>query len=75
MLRHALTAALLIVVSPVFADDLKTVEAGKLTWGSSPTFKPFEFMRDGKAQGFDVDLMENLAKRLNLSSAPASMQV
>jgi hypothetical protein len=50
----ALTAALLIVVSPVLADDLKTVEAGKLTWGSSPTFKPFEFMRDGKAQGFDV---------------------
>jgi ABC-type amino acid transport substrate-binding protein len=39
----------------VLADDLKTVEAGKLTWGSSPTFKPFEFMRDGKAQGFDVD--------------------
>jgi polar amino acid transport system substrate-binding protein len=74
MLRHALTAALLILVSPVFADDLKTVEAGKLTWGSSPTFKPFEFMRDGKAQGFDVDLMENLAKRLNLSSNMMGME-
>src|SRR5262245_55695494 len=68
MLRHVLAAALLIVVSPVLADDLKTVEAGKLTWGSSPTFKPFEFVRDGKAQGFDVDLMESLAKGLNLSS-------
>jgi len=39
---------------------LKTVESGKLTWGSSPTFKPSEFMRDGKAQGFDVDSSANV---------------
>ena len=61
MLRHALTAALVLLCAPALAQDLKTVEPGKLTWGSSPTFKPFEFMRDGKAQGFDVDLMRSSA--------------
>jgi polar amino acid transport system substrate-binding protein len=68
MLRNVLAVAMVFLTSPAYADDPKTVEPGKLTWGSSPTFKPFEFMRDGKAQGFDVDLMENLSKRLNLSS-------
>jgi polar amino acid transport system substrate-binding protein len=53
---------------------LKTVDSGKLTWGSSPTFKPFEFMRDGKAQGFDVDLMEELGKRMNLASTIMVME-
>jgi polar amino acid transport system substrate-binding protein len=74
MLRTTFAAALILMASPVLAEDLKTVETGKLTWGSSPTFKPFEFMRDGKAQGFDVDLMENLAKRLKLDSSMMGME-
>jgi polar amino acid transport system substrate-binding protein len=73
-MRHTLAAVLFVLASPAFAGDLNTIEAGKLTWGSSPTFKPFEFMRDGKAQGFDVDLMENLAKRLNLTSNMMAME-
>jgi len=60
MLRYALAATLALHCAPGFAQDLKTVESGKLTWGSSPTFKPFEFMRDGKAQGFDVDSSANV---------------
>jgi polar amino acid transport system substrate-binding protein len=74
MLRYALAAALALLCAPAFAQDLKTVETGKLTWGSSPTFKPFEFMRDGKAQGFDVDLMEELGKRVNLASTMMVME-
>jgi len=74
MLRHALTAALVLLCAPALAQDLKTVEPGKLTWGSSPTFKPFEFMRDGKAQGFDVDLMEELGRRVNLASNMMGME-
>jgi polar amino acid transport system substrate-binding protein len=73
MIRHALAAALILIGSPALAQELKTVEAGKLTWGSSPTFKPFEFMRDGQPQGFDVDLMDNLAKRLSLTSSMMGM--
>ena len=74
MPRLALTAALVLLCAPALAQDLKTVEPGKLTWGSSPTFKPFEFMRDGKAQGFDVDLMEELGKRVNLTSTMMGME-
>src|SRR4029079_18122131 len=74
MLRYALAAAFALLCTPVLAQDLKTVEAGKLTWGSSPTFKPFEFMKDGKPMGFDVDLMDELGKRLNLASTMMGME-
>src|SRR5215467_596670 len=74
MLRNALAAALALLCAPAIAQDLKTVEPGKLTWGSSPTFKPFEFVRDGKTQGFDVDLMEELGKRVNLASTIMAME-
>jgi polar amino acid transport system substrate-binding protein len=74
MLRPTLAAALTLLCAPLLAQDLKTVEPGKLTWGSSPTFKPFEFIRDGKPVGFDVDLMEELGKRLNLASSMMGME-
>jgi len=74
MLNHALATALVLISVPAIAQDLKTVEPGKLTWGSSPTFKPFEFVRDGKAQGFDVDLMEELGKRVHLTSTMMGME-
>jgi polar amino acid transport system substrate-binding protein len=69
MLKHIL-AALAVILVPTLAnaDDLKLVEAGKLTWGDSPTFVPFEFLKDGKPVGFDVDLMDELAKRNGLTS-------
>ena len=66
MLRAAFLC--LFLATAALAEEPELVEAGKLTWGSSPTFAPFEFMRDGKPVGFDVDLMEQLAGRLVLSS-------
>ena len=71
MLRLVLAFALLS--GAAVADELKTVEPGKLTWGTSPTFIPFEFMKDGKAMGFDVDLMEALSKQVHLSSNMMAM--
>lgn len=51
-----------------------TVAAGKLSWGASPTFAPFEFQRDGKAVGFDVDMMAELARRTGLQSDMLGME-
>lgn len=42
------------------------VEAGQLTIGSDIPFEPFEFEKDGKLTGFDVELVEEIAKRLDL---------
>jgi len=74
MLKKALALMLWLMPVAALADDLGLVEQGKLTWGSSPTFTPFEFMRDGKPVGFDVDLVEALAKRIGLSSSMAGME-
>ena len=71
MLRYALAFTLLSGVA--VAADLQTVEPGKLTWGTSPTFIPFEFMRDGKPMGFDVDLMEALSNQVHLTSSMTAM--
>jgi polar amino acid transport system substrate-binding protein len=75
MLRHTLAALCLLLLPAVAgADDLHLVEPGKLTWGSSPTFVPFEFMVDGKPRGFDVDMMEVLARHVGLTSNMMGME-
>ncbi len=63
-----LLPAIVLGIAPTLAraDDLQLVEPGKLTWGTAATFMPFEFMQDGKAVGFDVDMMADLAKRIHL---------
>src|SRR5579875_1195978 len=77
MLRRLLFCLLLLpgvaVGGVAWADAPKLVHPGELTWGSSPTFMPFEFMKDGKATGFDVDLMADLAKRIGLQSSMLAM--
>ena len=64
---------ILILLAPALAPVASwaappTVAEGKLSWGASPTFAPFEFQRDGQAVGFDVDLMTELGRRLGLQS-------
>ncbi len=71
MLRRLLLCLLLLPWRWHLADAPKLVHPGELTWGSSPTFMPFEFMKDGKATGFDVDLMADLAKRIGLAEQHA----
>jgi polar amino acid transport system substrate-binding protein len=45
-----------------------TVEQGSLTVGSDIPFEPFEFEKDGELTGFDVELVREIAKRLNLEA-------
>lgn len=47
--------------------ELTTIEAGKLTVGSDIPFEPFEFEgEDGELTGFDIDLITEVAERLDL---------
>jgi len=46
--------------------DFSTVEDGILTVGSDVPFPPFEFREGNELTGFDVDLMEEIATRLDL---------
>jgi polar amino acid transport system substrate-binding protein len=43
-----------------------TLEEGVLQIGSCLDYKPFEFVKGGDEQGFDVDLAEEIASRLGL---------
>ncbi len=45
---------------------VKLIEAGKLTVCSDIPYEPFEFVRDGKNVGFDMDLAAEIAKDLNV---------
>ncbi len=55
------------------ADAPKLVSSGELTWGVSTTFAPFEFQKDGKVVGFDVDMMDYIAKKIGVKSNILSM--
>ncbi|MBX9806132.1 MAG: ABC transporter substrate-binding protein [Alphaproteobacteria bacterium] len=43
----------------------KDGSANTLTVGVSADYAPFEFFKDGEIVGFDIDLMKEIAKRLN----------
>ena len=69
-----MAAALFALPALAFAaEPPHTVDAGALSWGTSPTFAPFEFQQDGKAVGFDVDMMAELARRVGLQSSMLGM--
>jgi polar amino acid transport system substrate-binding protein len=53
---------------------LPLVDAGKLTWGSAATFPPFESMADGKAVGFDVEMVDALTAKMKLQPAMTGME-
>ena len=46
------------------APPKELVNAGKITYGVAATFAPFEFQKDGKLTGFDVDMIGLLSKKL-----------
>ena len=46
--------------------EFSTVEQGRLTVGSDIPFPPFEFREGGELTGFDVELIEEMASRLDL---------
>jgi polar amino acid transport system substrate-binding protein len=54
-------------VTQVQARPLEEIEkSGKLIIGTDGTFPPFQYFEDGKLAGFEVDLGNEIAKRLNL---------
>ncbi|HSU07257.1 MAG TPA: ABC transporter substrate-binding protein [Acetobacteraceae bacterium] len=66
MLRLVVTLALALLPSLGLAQKPELMNAGKLTWGSSITFPPFEYEDKGKPAGFDVDLADALANKMGL---------
>src|SRR5919106_947994 len=48
------------------APEFQTIEAGVLTVGSDIPFPPFEFREGGQLTGFDVEMVEEIASRLEL---------
>ena len=72
-MKRIIAAALIALPALAWAAPPSTVTSGKLSWGTSPTFAPFEFQRDGQSVGFDVDMMAELARRLGLQSAMLGM--
>lgn len=48
------------------APEFSTLKEGVLQVGSCLDYRPFEFVKDGDEQGFDVELTEEIASRLGL---------
>ncbi len=48
------------------APSLPTVEPGVLTVGTEGTYAPFSYHVTGRAHGFDVDIITDVAKKLGL---------
>lgn len=84
--RVGLCAAALSVVSLVAAgcgltDDAEAtinrsptlVEKGALTVCTNMPYPPFEFMQDGKAVGFDIDLVKEVAKAMKVRTVIVPM--
>lgn len=70
-------ATLLATATASFAQDVTPpaglIEAGKLTYGTAATFRPFEYMVDGELVGFDIEFGKALAAAMGLEVAPLPM--
>jgi len=73
MVRYVLTLVLTLCPTLVSARTLQLVDAGKLTWGASATFPPFEYMQNTTPVGFDVDMVAAIAKQMKLESNVAQI--
>ena len=73
-LPFVLGATLMSTLGTAQAADVKTVEAGKLTYGVAATFAPFEFTKDGMLTGFDIDIINAISAKMKLTANAQSMQ-
>src|ERR1700704_7175243 len=66
----------LIITQAAAADfgPATLVEKGALTYGVAGTFAPFEFQKDGKLTGFDIDMIGALSKKLGAEAKPMNME-
>ena len=64
----AVTALTLTACGGGDADDSGLVQSGKLTVCATVPYEPFEFVKDGETVGFDIDLADKLAERLDVET-------
>ena len=69
----AATAALTLSCAAAEIPAAALVDKGTLTYGVAASFAPFEFMKDGKPAGFDIDLVDALGKELALQPKAMAM--
>jgi polar amino acid transport system substrate-binding protein len=69
MLRLVLTLAFILLPGLGYAQAPELAQSGKLTWGASVTFPPFEFEDNGKPAGFDIDITDAVAKKMGLQAS------
>lgn len=67
ILRNGLASGVLLAGSTA-AMALNLVEQGKLSVGSDLTYPPFVYITDGQPAGFDVEVIEAIAERLELET-------
>ena len=78
MLRRSfavlITTVCLVGAAAAADDSSKLVEKGALTYGVAATFAPFEFQKVDKLTGFDIDMIDALAKKIKLSPKAMNME-
>jgi polar amino acid transport system substrate-binding protein len=70
----ALSATLPALAQSPAVPPASLVEPGKLTYGVAATFAPFEFSKDGKLVGFDIEFADALARHLGLTPTPVNIE-
>lgn len=68
MARSATTIAALAASATLAAAEPKLVEPGTLSIGSDMTYPPFVYLDEGKPAGFDVEVVEAIAARMELGT-------
>jgi ABC-type amino acid transport substrate-binding protein len=72
-LQFLLTAATAILAAAPPVNAQNTLEAikqkGVLVAGSSAEYPPFEYVADGKLVGYDVDMAEEITRRMGVKVA------
>ncbi len=53
------------------AESLPLIDSGKLIWGTSGTFPPFETLQGGNPVGFDIDMVAAITAKMHLQSSPS----
>lgn len=62
-----ITLSLLVGTNSAHAKSLDEIqESGKIIIGTDGTFPPFQFFADGKLTGFEIDIGNEIAKRLGV---------
>jgi len=73
------TSALLWCIASVTSAQEATapkglIESGKLTYGTAASFAPFEFTRDSKPTGFDIEFAAAIAAKMGLQPNIMNME-